>query len=260
MLDGNNDYLKIDNIKIFYKKYDNSSSDNVLVFLHGWGGDSSSWDFNIKELKNYFTCIVLDFPGFGISERPNKIWNVEDYTDFLQKFVEELNIKKFILVGKSFGGRVATKYASKYPEKLTNLILVSAAGIEMPSLLVKVKIFIAKIGKSFVKSFFPRYEMGIKGLFYNIFAIKEDESNYKWEVKKLVTNDNLSENAASIATPTLIVWGNEDKVLPINTAKKLNALIKHSVLEIIPGGHNAHKDYYNDFNRVMLKYLGIEHL
>ena len=96
MLDGNNDYLKMDNIKIFYKKYDNSSSDNVLVFLHGWGGDSSSWDFNIKELKNYFTCIVLDFPGFGISDRPNKIWNVEDYTDFLQKFVEELNIKKFI--------------------------------------------------------------------------------------------------------------------------------------------------------------------
>ena len=84
---------------------------STILFLNGWGGSSLSWKDNIAELAKYYDCIALDFPGFGVSEEPTDIWDVYKYADFLENFRKSLNLKRFILIGKSFGGRVAIVYA-----------------------------------------------------------------------------------------------------------------------------------------------------
>lgn len=231
----------------------------VVVFLHGWKGKKEVWDKNIFHLSKDFDCIAVDLPAFGQSEGPKMPWGIGQYADFLNVFIENLGLGKVVLVGKSFGGRVAIYFAYKYPDKLSKLVLVSAAGVEGKSFLTKSKILAAKSFKFVLSSFgvSPEsfYKSNLGGVFCKIFKISQEESFYKLEVKKLVTSLDLSFYCAQIKVPTLIIWGREDKVLPLKMGKKLHHLIKGSRLAIINGGHNAHIEYSDDFNEALAGFV-----
>ena len=106
------------------------SSRGTVLFLNGWRGSSLSWSKNIVEISKTYRCVAVDLPGFGISEEPRCPWSPVDYANFIKSFSRILGIKRFTLVGKSFGGRIATIYASQYPNDLVRLILVASAGVE----------------------------------------------------------------------------------------------------------------------------------
>ena len=250
-----NSQIEINGIHVHFQRECKTTKPNAtLLFLHGWGGSSSSWDLNIAELSNHFDCIAVDLPGFGVSDKPQLTWGVADYASFIKSFAEKLELNKFVIVGKSFGGRVGIYYASKWPETLKNLILVSSAGIEKPGIVAIFKVGLAKLGKSLISKVLPKFESNARNIYYNLFGIKRTESDYKWEVKKLVTRTDLSEEAKNITVPTLIIWGSNDKVLPLKVGKKLNRLIKKSIFTIIKGGHNAHIESASEFNSIVLKY------
>lgn len=232
------------------------SAEHIFLFLHGWTGNSDSWNNNIQSLPKEGNCYIsVDLPGFGKSSEPTEIWDVECYAKFLHDFAQVLHLKKYILVGKSFGGRIATWYASKWGEDLEALILVSAAGVETRSIFARLKINLAKIGKIVLIPFPKKAKTTIRNLLYRIFQIEEDSNPYKWEVKKKVTNQDLSAIAKTINAPTLIVWGSEDEILPISVAKRLNKLIKNSTLKIIQGGHNAHETNPFEFNQTVEEFV-----
>lgn len=251
-----NSVTELNGLNISYDRVcDTNNPKAVLLFLHGWGGSSNSWEPNIRELKNKFDCIALNFPGFGLSDEPENIWGVAEYAIFVRDFVKRMNLHKLVLVGKSFGGRVALNYANNWPETLSNLILVSAAGIEKAKFLTKIVISLASFGKALITKKIPAVEPFARKVFYKITGIQKDISDYKWEVKKLVTNTDLSEEAKHISVPTLVVWGKDDNILPVELGKKLNNLIKNSSFVQIQGGHNAHSDSSSEFNLVLLRYL-----
>jgi len=227
----------------------------ILVFLHGWEGSSRSWEANLAEFRNVFDCISLDMPGFGVSDEPKNVWGVAEYAQFIREFAQVLNLQKIVLVGKSFGGRVAMFYACKWPDTLSKLILVAAAGIERKSFATQLRIALAKTGKAVFSLLGQNATESLRGLFYKTTNIKKDKSDYKWEVKKLVTNTNLSGTAENITTPTLVVWGTDDKVLPLNIGKELSRKIKGSTFLEIQGGHNAHQESSKDFNALITEYL-----
>lgn len=248
--------IEIDGLSVFYRRDCEITQPKVtVIFLHGWGGSSSSWETNIKELKKSFECISIDLPAFGRSDTPETIWGVAEYAEFVNRFVNALDIHKFVLVGKSFGGRVSLYYANKWPKTLLGLVLVAAAGVEKPGIWTNIKVYVAILGKTIIKRFFPTMESRVRQIFYRSTGVKRDESDYKWELKKIVTRTNLSEVAQNIKVPTLIVWGVDDNVLPIDVGKKLNRLIKESKFAIIKGGHNAHSESAHDFNSILLDYL-----
>lgn len=232
----------------------------VVIFLHGWRGKKEVWDKNIAYLSKDFDCIAIDLPAFGQSETPQTPWGVEQYANFLNIFIENLGLEKVVLVGKSFGGRVAIYFAYKYPDKLSKLVLVSAAGVEGKSFLTRVKILAAKNFKFVLKCFGVNpqsfYKNNVGRIFCKIFKINREESFYKLEVKKLVTSLNLSFYCRRIRVSTLIVWGKEDKVLPLKVGKKLHNLIKSSRLVVINGGHNAHIEYSDEFNAALVEFVG----
>ncbi len=127
--------------------------DYPILILHGWGGSSKSWKA-VKEIleKEGFKVYNPDFPGFGQEADPPQPWSIADYTDWIKKYSEREGISQFFLLGHSFGGRVATKFAAQNPEKIMGLILVGSAGFGREKTLgfrQKILIKLRKIGLFF---------------------------------------------------------------------------------------------------------------
>ena len=107
---------KIKNININYTQYGKGKD---VVLLHGWGQNIQMMDPIGKNLCDNFRITILDFPGFGSSDIPEFAYTISDYTNILHEFLESLMIDNPILIGHSFGGRIAISYASIYQvEKL----------------------------------------------------------------------------------------------------------------------------------------------
>ncbi len=211
-------------------------SKKFIVFLHGWGADHRS--FLIA--KDYFAdyCkVFVDFEGFGNSKEPSHALFVSDYAQQLFDLLGGFEIEELILVGHSFGGRVAVKFAFFYQHEFAKLklCLVDAAGIRPKlSVLKKFKIWKYKWLKrkaeknEKLKSKLNRY----------------GSSDYKKLSKVMkqtfvnVVNEDLTACASKILCDTQIIWGENDRETKLFMAKRYRKLIKGAKLEIIEGaGH-----------------------
>ena len=143
-----NKQIIINNLLINYYSVlsDKKSPDKTLVFLHGWGVDSQLWFKLIPELSDAnYSLYFLDLPGFGQSQVPNSIYDVDDYKKIVYEFVRKIGLKKINLIGHSFGGRISIKLAAENPNFLEKIILVDTAGIVTASKIKKITSIIAKI-------------------------------------------------------------------------------------------------------------------
>ncbi len=222
------------------------NSKKVLVFLHGWGADKNSFLWT----KNYFdefTLIYVDFPGFGKSKEPDTVWSVFDYANDLKKLLNNFEIDELILIGHSFGGRVAIKFAKEFQNEYLNLkiCLVDSAGIKpRRNLIYYYKIYKFKFLKKIAKSFKSIEKM----------LQKQGSSDYillshnMKEVFKKVVNEDLSFDAKQIKTKTIIVWGEKDEDTKLYMAKKLNKFISSSKLYILKNcGHYSFLERKDEF-------------
>lgn len=247
----------IDSLEIKYvRRCLTQNPGSTLLFLNGWGGSSSSWKNNLEVLAKDFDCIALDFPGFGISDDPSETWDVYRYADFLEDFRKTINLETFVLIGKSFGGRVAIAYAAKYGSVLSKLILVAAAGLERKSMKACVLGFLAKNLKVLSRFLNDRAFLQVKTFFYGIFHLKIEQNLYKRRIKNAVINQNLSEEASRISIPTLILWGSEDKVLPPKVGCKLHKKIRNSQLKFFENaGHFINENHPDEFNDTLSDFI-----
>lgn len=119
----NDKEIYIENIPISYIKSGDKKPDVVL--LHGWAEKKEMWANIITILKHEYTIYALDLPGFGASIIPPETFKLDNYVNILNSFFKEMGIKKCILIGHSFGGKVAAKFATKYKDKVKKLVLYS---------------------------------------------------------------------------------------------------------------------------------------
>jgi len=227
--------ITIDNLKIHYKI---AGFHPAILILHGWGSSSEKWQ-KVGEMlaKNEIKVIIPDLPGFGKSQEPSFSFNLDNYCQFIEKFISVLNLKKFYLLGHSFGGAVAVKYALKFPEKIEKLVLIAPALCRRDFLKTKFWGKIAKISKIF--SFFPFYSL-TRRFFYR-FIVKSDYLSVKGVMRESylkIIKENLSEILSSLSIPALIIWGKRDDVTPLKDAYFINERIKNSKLTIIPEGNH----------------------
>ncbi len=237
----------IDNIKTNYRI---AGSGPAVLVLHGWGSSCDSW----KRMQNLlakegFFSICLDLPGFGKTQDPPPSWNLEDYLNFVEEFIERISDiykdfgKPFFLLGHSFGGRISIKMAKRSPEKLKKLILCNAAGIRVkPGLKTRLLLLIASLG-DIVFSIKPLGK--IKDLarnFFYMFLRKRDyiKANQTMkEVMKNVLKEDLRPLLSDIKTETLIVWGGKDKIVPVKCAYMFKKEIKNAKLVILPANNHS---------------------
>ncbi len=217
-----------------------------LLLLHGWGGSSESFSEMQKLLAHHFRVTTIDLPGFGKSDAPQKPWSLDDYVQFLSEIVAELTLESFSLAGHSFGGRVAIKFALKYPEKLDKLILIAPAGIKRKkSPEEKAAGLATKVGKRiFSLPMLKKFYEPARWLLYKMLGRYDyyKASTLMRETMKLAIDEDLTPLLTAINIPTLIIWGDKDTITPTKDAKIMHEKIKHSQLEIIKGGgHDIHR-------------------
>lgn len=189
------------------------------MLLHGWGGNMTSFLSLEQHLSKYARVLNLDFLGFGDSPRLTRPVDVPDYADGVLELIEKYSMRDVVLVGHSFGGRVAMYIAEHYPEMVSGLVLIDAAGI-FPRFSIK----------KFVKIRLHRFlkRLGLKGL--------KGSPDYRAldDIGRATFNNvisfDLESNLSDISCPALLIWGKDDRDTPLYMAKKLNKKIKNSEL------------------------------
>ncbi|MBZ9578660.1 alpha/beta hydrolase [Patescibacteria group bacterium] len=232
-----------------------------LLILHGWAGSSDSFVEVQKILANRkFKVICPDLPGFGKTITPDIPWTVKDYSDFILKFIEEMKLKKVILFGYSFGGRITIKLARLHPEKLKKLILCASAGIKKAyNTRQKIFLYLARFGNFlFSPRFLRRFKDLARNIFYSLIRQRDYqkvEGAMKETFKKVVAED-LTPQLSRIKTKTLIIWGEKDKMLPLTDAYLIKEKISQSTLKIIPkASHTPHLENPEKLAEVIFKFL-----
>ncbi|MCD6528470.1 alpha/beta hydrolase [bacterium] len=250
--------LLVNNQKVNYKI---AGTGPVILILHGWGGSSDSW-VRVQEIlaQQGYKVISPDLPGFGKSEAPFEPWGVIDYANWLNKFVNFLNIKNFFILAHSFGGRVAVKFALNYPERLQGLILCNSAGIKpKPGLKTKIIFLLARIGNTvFSQKYLVKIKKRVTNLFY-IFLRHQDYVKAKGVMKetiKKVLAEDLLPCLSQIKVKTLIIWGGADKMVPLKYAFVFKEKITNSELKLLPKvGHSPHLEVPEKLADIIIKFL-----
>ncbi len=249
----------VNDFNIYYEKH--GKGKESIVILPGWGETRTTFDHLIDFLKPNFTIYILDYPGFGNSDFPNRDLNIEDYAKLVLDFMNTLCIDTPIVLGHSFGGRIITLLAGKYKVKFRKIIMMDAAGIKHKKrfyqrmrqstykFLKKLKVFIPKKYKS-------KYIDKLIGLFGS-----SDFKNLNQNIRKTfinVVNEDLSEYLKHIKCDTLIIWGEYDEDTPLKDAYKMNKDISDSGLVVVK--NTTHFPYLQNphyVNTVIFEFLKV---
>lgn len=212
------------NNKFFDISYEiiNPTATTDIIFLHGWGSNKDIMKNVFSPYLKNFRHIYIDLPGFGKSE--NKyVLTTDEYVKIIEEFLKLLNSSKYIIVGHSYGGKVATLLNPK------NLVLLSSAGIlEEKPFDVKIKIFFAK--------------------FLNLFGLKNITKRFRskdvnsmsenmYLTFKNVVNEDFSQKFSDFSNNALIFWGKNDTATSLKSGEKIANLIKKSTFISYDGDH-----------------------
>lgn len=224
---------KYNGININYKDYGKENG-KAIVYLHGWGQNIAM----MEPIANPFTktnrLIILDLPGFGESEEPKEVWTLDDYVEMIHSLLEELHIKKPILVGHSFGGKLSLLYATKYDvDKLVVLASPYKVKIAEPSKKVKLLKKLKKVPVLNLVANFMKKHMG-----------STDYKNASPMMRAILVkhiNTDITDSLNKIKCPTLAIWGTQDAAVPYEDGKELEHLIDNCGLVTYEG--NTHYAY-----------------
>jgi pimeloyl-ACP methyl ester carboxylesterase len=260
--------ILIDDINVCYRV---EGEGEPLVLLHGMAFTREVWDQTIKEASRFFTVYALDLPGFGCSDKPAVQYGLPFYVDFMKKFLDALKIGECAIAGMSMGGEIAAAFAAKYPERVSRLVIVDAKGF---SPLMKGLRTLPVLGSPLYLFMFNSREIlrrYIESMLYDKRVLKEELIDREWaRIKDPSYRSSLSRNAKYISTVdpglpevlrsvkarTLIIWGKEDALLPLEDAYKFKECIARSdVLVLERCGHVPVIEKNEEFNRALLTFL-----
>lgn len=231
--------INIRNININYIQYGSGSD---VVLLHGWGQNIAMMKPIGDRLQKNHRITILDFPGFGESEEPKTALTVYDYCEILEELLEKLKVKKPVIMGHSFGGRIAIIYASR--NEVEKVVLFGSPCIRKevkPSLKLRMLKTLKKIPGINKLEGFAKNHMGSR-----------DYKNASEVMKKIlvnVVNEDLSECAKKINVPTLLIWGDRDTEAPVEDAKELEKIIPDAGLIVLP--NSTHYAYLENLPQVI---------
>lgn len=232
----------------------NEKAEKSLVFLHGWRSEGLVWKDIADKISNHNLAVyMLDLPGFGSSPEPKNSFSVQDYADVVGEFIKKLKLNNVILIGHSFGGRVAINLASSEPVLIKKVILVDAAGLRTNKGSNGV-VFLAKLAKPFFR---PKFMAGWRKKIYRALgSVDYLESGSLKETYLKVASEDLSGYLPKISQPTLIIWGDNDKDTPLVFAKTMNEKIKNSKVVVLKeAGHFSFLDKPKEFLNELTKFI-----
>jgi pimeloyl-ACP methyl ester carboxylesterase len=203
--------------------------------LHGWNNSISNWESIALKLSKSANVILVDLPGFGQTQTPPLDWNIFSYANFVRSFINKLKLSNLIIVGHSFGGRIAIILGSN-KNICHKVILIDSAGLNIRDIKSKLLLLVARLGKPALRILPKPYSSTISRFFGS-----DDYKNAGCNLKifKNIVLTDLTEYAKNIAVPTLIIWGDKDRILPLKHALKFKEIIPNSTLRIVWGSDHS---------------------
>jgi len=217
-----------------------------LLLLHGWGVDSAVMQPMQAHFSERMRVTALDLPGFGQSETPAQPWSIYDYADFVEAAIRELGLVCPVILGHSFGGRIAIILGSRHIGK--KLIFTDAAGIKPHrSVGYYLRVYSYKAAKKV---------MCLPGLkayrekaldFWRKNNPSSDYAAAQGVMRQIfvnVVNEDLRSLLPSVSAPTLLIWGADDAATPLSDGQLMEKLIPDAGLVVFD--HCGHYSFLDD--------------
>ena len=251
-----------------------------IIFVHGLSGAWRNWLETLPHFARTHRVIALDLPGFGASPMPPWEISIPSYGRFVRDFCERVGVDRCSLVGNSMGGFIATEVAITDPERVDELTLVSAAGVTWARARREPAAVIARMGRAATPVLLRFHMSGIrrqrlrKGYFQGVFFDPDSiRREMLWENVVPALNSpgyydalttlwgyDIRDRLEEISVPTLIVWGRNDRVVPVPAAVSYKKRIGENAELVIFDrcGHVPQIERPVRFNRVLERFLARE--
>ncbi len=253
----------------------------AVLLLHGLACDHTTWEPVIDTLAKRYTVIAPDLLGHGLSDKPRADYSVGGYANGMRDLLTVLGIDKVTVVGHSFGGGIAMQFAYQFPERTERMLLVASGGLGP-----EVSPFIRAIttpgyhqvlGALTVPGVRHAGVAGLKALsgtgwrrtrdlneVADIFETFKDPNaraairhvvkavvDWRGQIVTMADRAYLTEEM-----PMAVVWGRDDKVIPVRHASNAAALAPKARIEVIPNaGHFPHKDHPERFSKILHDFI-----
>jgi len=215
-----------------------------LIILPGWEQNRSHWTSVLEKLATFTEVSLIELPGFGSEPLVSDTWGVPEYAQWVYQKVSQLSATqepepKVVLLGHSFGGRVAHYLACKYqPKWLKGLILYAAPVLYRPVWLTRLRLFLSKLANTLgLSKILPSR---LKRLFYSD-DLQHSRLSGKEQILRQVVGFDQTELLAQNNYCTVLLWGQQDTVVPVSIAKELKNKLAEAYLIVVPNqGHHFH--------------------
>lgn len=220
-----------------------------VLLLHGLSGSHRWWRFTVPALEEEHRVHLPELVGFGGSRGASRQPTIPEMAALLARWMDAMELDRAHFIGHSMGAQVGIHLASRWPERVERLVLVSAAGIPRPLTPVK----LAELGSELV---WPR-AWGRLGFLPTI-AADALRAGPRTLGRALghILRDDVRPLLARLEAPTLLIWGVDDPLTPVDDGRVMRDLIPDARLVVLEGAaHNPMADRPEQFNRELLTYL-----
>ena len=232
-----------------------------LLFLHGAGGNAG-WQAYHEELAKSYTVYVPSQAGFNGTERPDWLYTITDLCHFNHAMSEALGLKDYVLMGSSMGGWVAAEMAAMSRAGLKALILVGAAGIK-PENSEIAEIFMVSAQTRMAHRFHDISQVPNREVYEreptaeeNLVAHSNQEMASRLCWRPYLHNPSLPHYLGRVDTPTLIVWGRQDAIIPLECGEMYEAALPNAQFKVIENcGHSPALEKPSEFLAAVNEFL-----
>jgi pimeloyl-ACP methyl ester carboxylesterase len=246
--------------------YFDMGSGPVVVLLHGLGSRKEDWLPVLEPMAQKYRLLVPDQIGFGKSDKPLLDYSIQTYVDFLNEFLRQLKVEKASLVGESLGGWIAGLYVAEIGDgahliPVEKLVLVDAGGLKQDQPLPDLNPSSLTAMRGLMEAVFYDTswlnEDALRKIFTDKLAVKDG-----YTVRSILSNPSretqrLDGRLANIKAPTLVVWGKQDKLLPITSGERYAAGIAGAkMVSFEKCGHVPAIEKTEEFLAAVMPFLG----
>ena len=267
-------FVEIDGMNVHYRDEGNPKDSLPIVLLHGTGSSLHTYNAWTKKLITNRRVIRMDLPAFGLTGPfPNHQYPIKKYVTFLEHFLASQNVEKCVLAGNSLGGNIAWNYTVKNPSKVAKLILIDASGYPLKPDSMPIAFTIAQtpvlnnlltvltprfMAKSSVENVYADKSKVTEELVNRYFDLTLRAGNRRALVDRMtMKTDTLAHlNIPKIQQPTLLLWGREDRLVPVRFAHRFHKDLPNDTLVILKNaGHVPMEESPEESLKIVLNFL-----
>jgi pimeloyl-ACP methyl ester carboxylesterase len=267
-------FISVDSMNVHYRDEGNAADSLPIVLLHGTGASLHTFDAWVAVLKNEKRVVRMDLPVFGLTGPfPDGNYSIENYVRFINDFLSAKGITKCILAGNSLGGQIAYRFTIAHPQMVDKLILIDAAGYPLESKSVPIGFRIARIPvlNKLLTIITPRFM--VRASVENVYADKTkvtdsivdryfdltlragnrqalvDRMTFTYDTSTIPLIKNIQQR-------TLILWGEQDLLIPTKSAYRFHDDLPNDTLVILKNlGHVPMEESANESLKVVMGFL-----